>query len=358
MTVEQCWHRVPGGTAVAMLRVLDALLERPADVAVTGVTAWHRRPAPDRFRPPVPLRRLPLPAPLLYDSWARTGHPRPEMVVRHADLVHATTCLVPGTRLPLVVTVHDLAFLRDPSRFTARGNRLFRAGLERIRAKADAVLCSSAATLDDCLAAGITADRLHHVPLGVSVHRPDHQAAQSWRAARRVSERYLLFVGTLEPRKNLERLVAAFVDVAVTNPDLDLVVVGPSGWGPQFAVPPEVAAKVHLVGEVDDSTLAGLYANAAVLCYPSLQEGFGLPILEAMAHDTPVVTSNVSSTAEVAGAAAVLIDPLDVSDIARGIGDALIDRSRLSAARRARVAEFSWAAAADRTIEVYRLVTP
>jgi glycosyltransferase involved in cell wall biosynthesis len=358
MTMEQCWHRVPGGTAVAMLRLLDELVARPREVTVAGVSAWHREPPPARFRPPVRVRRFPMPAPVLYDSWARNGHPRPESLVRNADLVHATTMLVPHSRLPLVVTVHDLANLRDPNRFTSRGNRLFRAGLTRIQAEADAVLCSSQATMDDCLAAGLSADRLHHVPLGVSVAEPDHGAVQSWRAAHHVSDRYVLFVGTLEPRKNLARLLAAFAEVAAHDGDLHFVVAGPVGWGEQLTVPDHLSARVHLAGDVTDTMLAGLYAGASVFCYPSLQEGFGLPVLEAMALDTPVVTSNVSSTAEIAGDAAVLVDPLDISDIARGLHDALSDRTALATERRAQVARFPWSRTADLTIEQYRLVAP
>jgi glycosyltransferase involved in cell wall biosynthesis len=270
-----------------------------------------------------------------------------------ADVVHATTILTPSSRRPLVVTIHDLAFLHDTGRFTARGHRLFRASLDRIRRDADLVLCSSQATLDDCLAAGLSFDRLRLVPLGVERSTPAPVADFArWRNEQRVGEHFVLFVGTLEPRKNLQRLLDAFA--LLPADDRQLVVAGPTGWGDDVQVPHSIERRVRLVGSVSDTILASLYAAAAVFCYPSLREGFGLPVLEAMAHDTPVVTSLGSSTAEVAGDAAVLVDPMHTDDIARGLLDALARPDELRAQRAARVAQYTWAATADRTLAAYR----
>jgi glycosyltransferase involved in cell wall biosynthesis len=355
MTIEQCWHRVPGGTAVAALRTLDELIAVPG-LSLTGVHAQHRNPPIDELRPPIPCRSFPLPQPLLYDLWARTGRPRIERLVPEADVVHATTIFTPPSRRPLVVTVHDLAFLHEPSRFTKRGNRLFRSGLDVVRRTADLVLCSSEATRDDCLVAGIGADRLRVVPLGVRSGTPAGTAEfAAWRQANGVANPYVLFVGTLEPRKNLARLLDAFAQLTRENNEwhgsLDLVVAGPSGWGDAVAPSADIA-----VGRVPDEVLVSLYREAAAFCYPSLSEGFGLPVLEAMVNGAPVVTSRGSSTEEVAGDAAVLVDPLRSADIARGIADVLRDRERLMALGHQRAALFSWRATADRTYEAYRYV--
>jgi glycosyltransferase involved in cell wall biosynthesis len=357
MTIEQCWHRVPGGTAVAALRTLDELVQLP-DLTITGVGARHRHEPIDELRPPISCRTFPLPQPLLYDLWARTGRPRIEGLVPEADVVHATTILVPPSRKPLVVTIHDLAFLHEPGRFTARGNRLFRASLDIVRRSADLVLCSSDATKDDCVTAGIGADRLRVVPLGVRAGTPAPASAFAlWRQAHNLAQPFLLFVGTLEPRKNLSRLLDAFALLSREIHDLDLVVVGPSGWGEAVLPPAAIADRVRMVGRVPDDVLVSLYREAVAVCYPSLSEGFGLPILEAMVNGAPVVTSRGSSTEEVAGNAAVLVDPLDASDIARGIRNALGDRDRLIALGGERAALFSWRSTAARTNEAYRDVS-
>ena len=158
---------------------------------------------------------------------------------------------------------------------------------------------------------------------------------------------YLLFVGTLEPRKNLERLVAALAMDSTLPP---LVVAGLDGWGEMGSVK---GSAVHFVGHVDDWNLAALYDQASALCYPSLWEGFGLPILEAMSHGTPVVTSSGTSTEEVAGGAAVLVDPTNTDDILRGVREALAARSELAAKGRARASETTWTNTARATAAVY-----
>ena len=350
-TLEQCWHDVPGGTAVAALALARELAARP-DVELVGVSARHRGPAVDGFEPPIPVRALPLPRTALYEAWRRLGWPPVERATGAVDVVHATTIIVPPrAAAPLVVTLHDLAFLHDPESFTAHGVKAFTAGLARIRRDAAAVLCSSQATLDDARAAGLAPDRLRLVPLGLEpVARPGPDEVRATLARLGVSAPYLLFVGTLEPRKNLARLLEAhaILAAAMSSPP-ELVVVGPRGWGEQ---PP--AGQVRLLGFVDEATKTALYEGAQAVCYPSLREGFGLPVLEGMAHGTPVVTSRGTATEEVGGDAVVLVDPLDPADIARGITEALDRRDELSAAGPARAAEFTWARTADAVVSAYR----
>jgi glycosyltransferase involved in cell wall biosynthesis len=348
-TLEQCWHDVPGGTAVAALALARELARR-AEVELIGVSARHRAGAANGFEPPIPVRALPLPRTALYEGWRRLGWPPVERATGPVDLVHSTTIIVPPrSAAPLVVTLHDLAFLHEPGAFTAHGVKAFTAGLERMRRDAAAVLCSSQATLDDAAQAGLAPERLHLVPLGLEpVDRPDRDEVQATLARLGVTPPYLLFVGTLEPRKNLPRLLEAHASLPAAP---ELVVVGPRGWGEQ---PP--AEHVRLLGFVDGATKAALYEGAAALCYPSLREGFGLPVLEGMAHGTPVVTSRGTATEEVGGGAVVLVDPLDPDDIARGIGEALDRREELAAAGPARAALFTWARTADAVVDTYREV--
>lgn len=131
-TLEQCWHRVPGGTAVAALEVARALQER-ADLDVIGVAGRHRGTPTVGYEPSIPMRYLPFGGAVLYESWMRLSWPKVESVVNAPDLVHATTIIAPATTRPLVVTLHDLAFLRHPEFFTARGNKIFRRSLEILK---------------------------------------------------------------------------------------------------------------------------------------------------------------------------------------------------------------------------------
>jgi glycosyltransferase involved in cell wall biosynthesis len=292
------------------------------------------------------VKALPLPRLALYETWLRIRTPPVQLATGRVDVIHATTIIVPPRTAPLVVTVHDLAFLREPQHFTAHGLRVFNRSLDLVRRRADLVLVSSLATRDDALNAGLPAERLRHVPLGVDVAPADPAA----RARFGLDRPYVLFVGTLEPRKNLRRLVEAMGRVRT---DHVLAVAGLDGWGDGA---PPVGDRVRLLGFVSDAERDALYAGADVFAYPSLQEGFGLPVAEAMAQGTPVVTSRGTSTEEVAAGAAVLIDPTDTDAIADGIERALADADRLRHAGRARAAELTWQRTADATLASYREV--
>lgn len=342
MTLEQCWHRVPGGTAVAALGMARHLKEDPA-LQLVGVAARHpRRPRPE-WTPPVEVFELPLPRVLMYESWHRLRRPRVQLATGRVDVIHATTAATPPKSAPLVVTVHDLAWRHDPSHFTARGLSFFRRGLELALEDADVVLCPSTATLEDCAAAGWPRDRLRLVPLGIDVEpaAPDEVAAV--RARYGLTRDYVLWTGTIEPRKNLRRLLEAYRSA---GRDLDLVLCGPRGWNEDLdSLVEPVRDRVHVLGFVPEADLRSLYAGARVLCWPSLLEGFGFPVLEAMAQGTPVVTSLGTSTEEIGGDAVVLVDPRDSAAIARGIETILDDESlaaKLATAGPARAAEFTW----------------
>jgi glycosyltransferase involved in cell wall biosynthesis len=245
-----------------------------------------------------------------------------------------------------VVTVHDVAFVHTPERFTAHGARVMRAGLERCR-QAHLVLCPSHTTADDLEALGFQPDRIRVIPWGVTPQPVGANDVARVRARYDLPERFVLFVGTLEPRKNLPRLAEA---VATLDPALPLVVAGAPGWGD--AEP--LGAHVQFLGFVSDADLAALYGAATVFAYPSLQEGFGLPVAEAMSYGAPVLTSAHGATAEVAGGAAVLVDPEDPAAIGAGLLRAVADADTLRTRGRARAAELTWERAAADTVTAYR----
>jgi len=356
MTLEQCWHAVPGGTASSVLETLRAL-EPPEDtgVEVVGVAARHSAPPPDPWTPPIPVRHLPLPRIALYEAWHGLRRPRVQAATGPVDVVHATTLAIPPRSAPLVVTVHDLAFLRAPEHFTRHGMRFFHRGLTLARRDADLVLCPSQSTWDECLDAGFPAQRLRLVPHGVS-HVPVTDAdVAAFRTRHRLARPYVLWCGTLEPRKNVATLLAAFRLMAQHNSDLDLVLVGPRGWGDQPAPDPN---RVRLLGFLPTADLHAAYAGARAFCYPSLREGFGLPVLEAMAHGVPVVTSTGTAMAEFATDAGLLVDPLD----AHALADALVralgsEHDTLAAAAAERAADYTWARSAALTVAAYRELT-
>jgi glycosyltransferase involved in cell wall biosynthesis len=237
------------------------------------------------------------------------------------------------SRVPLVVTLHDLAVLRHPETFNRWTRWYSRRFLPRIvEAAARVIAVSSFTAAEGAELLGLDPDKVRVVPHGVEEpFRPGGSAATG---------SYALAVGTVEPRKNLQRAIEA-----ATGAGIELRVVGPEGWGD---------VGVQSLGYVPDDVLAALYRGAECLVYPSLYEGFGLPVLEAMACGTPVVTSRGTATEEVAGGAAVLVDPLDISAIAEGIRAAIARRDELVPAGIARAREFTWERAADEIVSVWK----
>ena len=266
-----------------------------------------------------------------------------------------------------VVTVHDVIPLILPETFTPRHRLVVRLALARVRRKADLVVVPSHAVKRDVVRrVGLPGDRVVVTHEGCE---PRFRPVRSEGALRDVAARYglppryVLAVGTLEPRKNLTTLLEAFARLrrdGAVDADLRLVLAGARGWldEPIFATVRSLGLEdaVRFTGFVDDDDLPAVYSGAALFVFPSLHEGFGLPLLEAMACGVPVVTSNVSSMPEVAGDAATLVDPRDGEGLAAAIARSLRDaalRDRLREAGIARARQFSWEATARRTLDAY-----
>jgi alpha-1,3-rhamnosyl/mannosyltransferase len=272
-------------------------------------------------------------------------------------VLHATSIAVPPPRqTPTTALIHDLAFRHVPEAYPRRGRRWHEAALRRAVERATVLAAPSPATVDDLLAAGAPADRVRLLtdPYGCD-HLPaaDAEGAAAFLRDLKVDSEYLLTVSTLEPRKNLRRLLAAYRAARPRLPEpWPLVVVGPSGWGEALAPEPGVV----MAGMVSAGVLAGLYARARLVAYVPLLEGFGLPAVEAMYACAPVIASPMPSTA----GAAFEVNPTDVDAIA----DALVRvasqegvRSQLVTAGVLRSAELTWEAAARRHVELWREVT-
>jgi glycosyltransferase involved in cell wall biosynthesis len=293
----------------------------------------------------------------LYELWhARAPFaPSVERATGAVDVVHGTAVAFPRADAPVVMTIHDLAFLDDPDLVTKHGLRFFRRGTELAREHARLVMCSSQATIEDCVAAGFDRGRLRLVPLGVRAEPRTLEEVAGARAKFGLAQPYVMFTGTVEPRKNLHRLLKAFA--RLPRSDVDLVLVGPAGWNESLEADlAPLEGRVHVLGFVERAELEALLAGAEVFCLPSLKEGFGLPVLEAMSQGVPVVTSLGTSTAEVAGDTALLVDPVDEDAIATAIEELLEDRpraERLATAARARALTFTWERTAAAAAAVY-----
>jgi glycosyltransferase involved in cell wall biosynthesis len=279
------------------------------------------------------------------------------------DLLHCPAFVGPLMRtVPFVVTVHDLSFLFFPEGFRG-GNRTY---LRLLTAwsvrRARRVIAVSESTRQDLIRHyGLPADRVDVVYNGVDVaFRPlPPEEVAAFRARQGLPERFLLFVGTLEPRKNIVRLIEAYA--RLPQPRSQLMLVGGKGWffDQVFLRVEELdlAGEVRFVGYIPAEELPWWYNAATALVYPSLYEGFGLPALEAMACGVPVVTSTTSSLPEVVGQAGILVEPTDVAALTAALHRVLQDaalRAKIRAAGLEQAARFSWAETARGTVKSYR----
>jgi len=303
-------------------------------------------------------------------SFAEQWHVPRAAARARADLLHEPHYVLPPlTRCKTVVTIHDCIHLRFPEYLPSKAASVYAHTMIRLAArKADRVLTVSDASKRDILHyTGIAPEKVVVVHNGLDARfaaAPDAEAVERVRQRFQLDHPFVLYVGNIKPHKNLERLIAAFAAMRADGPEgLKLVVIGDETSrhpGLRQAVHRHRLDKhVRFFGFQPAATLVIFYRLARAFVFPSLYEGFGLPPLEAMANETPVVTSNLSSLPEVAGDAALLVDPYDVTAIADGIRRAVTDealRQTLIARGRARAREFSWTRAASDTLTVYRQV--
>jgi len=372
--VDQLWFTAPGGIGRYVSELLQAIPASDETVELTPFYSRWRRGGPSQAPLTTDGRypgvQLPWSIGTLYPAWDWLGRPALPSSLADHDVVHATNhAAVPPVRRGqhLVVTVHDLAFARFPDLFPRRWLSLYRRGLRAAVERADAILVPSASVRDDLVArTKINPDRVHMTPLAASqgwVRDEIVDADREELADHGITPPYILAVGTIEPRKNLVRLVRAYRQLAAQGLPQSLVLIGDDGWGAdelRAELDTGGPGRVVRAGGLSAETLATAYADADVVAYVSLYEGFGLPVLEAMSAGAPVVTSNTSSLPEVAGDAALLVDPEDVGGIADALARVLTDPALSEDLRRRgreRSAMFSWAATARATLDVYRHVT-
>lgn len=298
------------------------------------------------------VRRWRVPAAPVQQLWKRFEKPVPSWLIGEADVVHATNFVLPPTGgRPGVVTIHDLSFLRDD--VFPGGERLRDLvpwSLERARV---VLVPSEAIKVELCSRYSYPTDRVAVTPEGVSPlffgATPLSELALGGMG---IPGRFVLAVGTIEPRKNLSLLLAAWSAIRRELADWSLVLAGPQGWGPELPA----TEGVILLGYVAEETLPGLMAAADIFCYPSHYEGFGLPPLEAMATGTPCVAARYSAAEEVLADGAALVDPGDRDQLATALLSLASDEARrrsLALTGRARSTAYTWEKTAAATLPAY-----
>jgi len=348
-----------------------ALLECP-DVHAIPVASWSScdPSALQQLQQDSGLQLLPWGRRLTPLAWAFANYPPLEQWMdERIDVVHAVSLGYPiATRKPYVVTVHDIGPMTHPEYFNNKPPWIMKKSLDQMLDKADAIICVSQATADELREyAGnrLNQDRVHIIGEGVSpvfFENADMQLIDHLPGMPEKGIPFILTTGKISPRKNIQGVIKALAQLLDDVPH-HLVLVGGTGWEADevFSLLKDarLAGRVHMIGFVTDEQLLALYKAASAYVHPSLFEGFGLTLLEAMAAGCPVITSNLYSLPEVAGDAGWLVDPHRPDEIAHAIrevcmremvADELVEKGRK------RVAEFSWEGAATSVAEVYRKI--
>lgn len=345
--VGQVTQPIPGGIGRYTKSLIKAL---PKDEVTLYTFASADAPvdAPPRYKKISKLNYR-----LEYEIWHRF---RSRDIEIEGDLIHAPSLAVPPSKSrPLVVTVHDIAFLRHPGAFSRRGVRFHSKGLSIARKEASAIVVPSRFTHDELTREGVDPSLIHVIPHGIDIEEEqDTSEDVNISASLGLPSRFILAVGTIEPRKNLPLLVRAVESLRNKGEDLSIVLVGPRGWGEVKGLDRDF---VFEVGRVSDDVLNALMRLAIVYCVPSVYEGFGMPALEAMARKTAVIAAGVASLPEVVGDAGILLDPLDASSWADAIEKMSQDEKfRETQAEKGfvRAKSFTWDASARAHVGAYR----
>ncbi len=344
----QLLQPVPGGIGRYERALLKALPATGVDVVAFAAGARpsgvpSRIPWVDLGRPNGSVR---------YELWHRTRRP---VVTVECDLLHAPSFAIPpaGDR-PLVVTAHDVVFLRIPSVMTRRGVHFHRRGLQLARREAAVIIVPSHFTRTELEREGFDAGRIAVAPFGVDPpdDRTDDDIANTI-ASSGITEPYVLTVGTVEPRKDVPTIVHAVEKLRTSHPDLTLVVAGPRGWGDVQGIHRPF---VRVLGATPWRVVDALYRRAAACVIASRYEGFGLPAIEAMTRGAPTITTTGSALEEMAEGAGLLFAPGDVDACADAIRQVLEDSAlgeSLARRGRARAAELTWERSARAHADAY-----
>ena len=353
LAVQQLRRPVPGGIGTYARGLLQGLaLLGAAGGDRVDLTLYASRPpaGPDPLAGAgVPVRASLLPGPLLTRAWDLGLVRAPACF----GVIHSVSLAAPPARPGTagVIAVHDLAWRRTPGALPPRARRWHEAALRRALRRAAAWVVPAPAVAAELVEAGADPALVRQIPFGCDhLAPPDDAAADRVLAGLGVPDGFLLSVSTLEPRKNLARLFAAYDRARAELPaPWPLLVVGPEGWGPDL----EPGPGVLLAGSVDAGALSALYRRARLVAYVPLEEGYGLPVVEAMSLATPVVASPVPST----GGAAFEADPTDVDAIAEALAVVATDdavRARLVAAGAAHTAELTWTRSAQAHVALWQ----
>jgi glycosyltransferase involved in cell wall biosynthesis len=315
---------------------------------------------------------MPLPGAGLLPGLLTLGQWRIRQAVRKQSLtlVHDPTGTAPLMLCPVkrLITIHDVFPLSFPGHSTALENIIYRFWLPYAVKHVDALITDSLQSKSDIQKfLHVSCEKITVIPLSAAKHFKGLAPLEINQVLTcyGITQPYILYVGSIEPRKNLLRLLAAFSLLCQWSPKFKLVIVGsPNLWksspAAQFAEQKGLNDRVYFTGYVPDADLPALYNGADLFCFPSLYEGFGLPVLEAMACGTPVITSNTSSLPEIAGDAALLIDPYNIDAITAAMRRILEDSTLAQDLREkglARARQFSWEKTAHQTLVVYEKVT-
>ncbi len=352
------------GIGRVVAEILDALRGLEAAPRLIPYTlSWRAREHRDQVPPET--RFVPIPARVLLPTWARYDTPRIDRWLQPAQVVHTTNYLTPPSRLPTLVSIYDCSFVRYPELCTPEVRAMVPIVRRAVRRGATLHTTSEfvANEIEEIFGPGLRASgRLVVVPLGIPAVGTDAEMPEL--VEERVGgEPYVLAIGTLEPRKNLSHLVAAFGLVAQTHSEVRLVIAGPDGPARPDVdaaigrLDPDAATRVVLAGPVSDAGRNALLERAALIAYPSIYEGFGFPALEAMTVGVPVVAARAGAIPEVAGDAALLVEATDEAELADAMTRVLTDdnlRDELVARGRDRVREFSWEDTARGLAACYR----
>ncbi len=349
------------GAATYTSALVNALLAKSNDDFVLFGASLRQKQKLEQFINSLPKKVdhkfVSIPPTLLNILWNDLHTLSVEKFIGKVDIFHSSDATQPPSKAKKITTVHDLVAYHFPETLHPKQLQVQRRRLGWVKAEADAVIAVSQATRDDLLAfLGIHPEKISVVYEGVNAMfnegvREDAEKIKQVQTKYAIPQEYILSIGTMQPRKNLSRLVTAFKQLE--NPPT-LIIGGSVGWGKKL----EQAPNVILTGFIKQQDLPYLYAGAKMFIYPALYEGFGLPVLEAMACGTPVVTANTSSLPEVGGDAAIYIDPKDMNSIAEGMSKALsMSETDYKTAQQKSIkqaAKFSWEKAATETLNVYR----